>query len=59
MDAGAIQGPKVISSKEVEARAVLAALEKVWKNGFDRLRILMDAQEVVYALKGCIDWSIN
>ena len=52
VDAGAIQGPKVVSSKEVEARAVLATLEKAWKNGFDRLRILTDTQEVVYALKG-------
>ena len=59
VDAGAIQGPKVVSSKEAEARAVLATLEKASKNGFDRLCTLTDAQEVVYALKGGLDWSIN
>ena len=59
VDAGAIQGPKVISSKETEVKAVLTTLEKAWKNGFYRLRVLTDAQEVVYALKGGLDWSIN
>ena len=54
VDGGAIQRPKVVSSKEAEARAVLVALEKAWKNGFNRLRILTDAQEVVYALKGAL-----
>lgn len=59
MDAGAIQGVKVVSSKEVEVRAVLDVLEKVWKNGFGRLRVLLDAQEVIHALKGGFDWSIK
>ena len=45
VDVGAIQGTKVVSSKEAEARIVLATLEKAWNNGFDRLRVLTDAQE--------------
>eukprot|EP00268_Persea_americana_P008985 TRINITY_DN13535_c0_g1_i2.p1 TRINITY_DN13535_c0_g1~~TRINITY_DN13535_c0_g1_i2.p1 ORF type:complete len:141 (-),score=17.62 TRINITY_DN13535_c0_g1_i2:1004-1426(-) len=59
VDVDAIKRPKVVSSEEAEAREVLAALGKAWKNGFDRLRILMDAQEVVFALKRGLDWSIN
>ena len=35
VDTGAIQGPKVVSSKEAEARTVLAALKKARKNGLD------------------------
>lgn len=43
VDVGAIQGPKVTSSKEAETRAVLSALEKAKKNGFERIRVLTDA----------------
>ena len=56
---GAIQGLKIDSAKEAEAKAILAALDKVRKNGFVRLRILMDEKEVVQGLNGEYDWSIN
>lgn len=59
MDAGAIQGPKVISTKEPKARAVFARLDNAGKNDFLRLRILMDDKEVVQALKVKYEWSIN
>lgn len=59
VDAGAIQRPKVTSSKEAETRAVLAALKKIRKNDFERVCILTDAKEAVQALKGNGDWSIN
>ena len=39
-------------------RSVLTALEMARKNGFGRLGVLLDAQEVVHALKGGFDWSI-
>lgn len=39
-------------SKEVEARAVLAALEKAMKNDYDKVQVLLDVKEVVHALKG-------
>lgn len=59
VDASAIQGPKVASSKEAETRAVLATWEKARSNGFVRARVFTNYREVVQALKGDIDWSIN
>lgn len=59
VDAGAIQGPKVTTSKKAEMRASLAALEKAKEIGFERVRVLMDAKEVVQDLKCDRDWSIN
>ena len=38
---------------------VLAALKKAWKNGFIGFHVLTDTQEVIYALNGGLDWSIN
>lgn len=34
-------------------------MDNAGKNGFVRLRILMDTKEVVQAMKGEYDWSIN
>lgn len=59
MDAGAIQGLKVASSKETEAMAVLIALEKVRGTDFDRVHVLVDAKKVMQALKRDQDRSIN
>ena len=50
VDAGAIQGPKVSTLKEVEAKAVLVALEKARRQCFDTARVLTDAKEVVQVL---------
>lgn len=59
MDAGAIEGPEVISAKEAKVREVLAAMKKTGKKGFVTLHILMDAKEVMQVLKGDYNWSIN
>ena len=59
MDAGAIEEPKVASSKKAEARVVLAASAQERRNDFDKDHIFMDTKEVVQALKGDRDWSIN
>ena len=41
-------------------RTVLLALDKARRNGFDRAHVLMDDfKEVVQAMKGERDWSIN
>lgn len=59
MDATATQGYKIASSKNAEVRAVLNELEKARKSGFDRLHVVLNAQEVVLALKGNYDCSID
>lgn len=42
VDVGSIQGPKVVYSKEAEARwSILFALENAWKNSFVRLQSLV------------------
>ena len=48
-NAGAIQRPKVASSKEAEERVVIATLEKARKFGVARICVLLDAKEVVLA----------
>ena len=57
--AGAIQGPKVFSSKEAEARAILLDFLKVTERGFSKACILSDAREVVQAINEAHDWTIN
>lgn len=59
VDAGTVQGPKVSSLKEVEAREVLVVLVKAGRKCFDKARILTDAKEVVQALKVDSNWCIN
>ncbi|XXG53836.1 hypothetical protein AAC387_Pa03g1865 [Persea americana] len=59
VDAGAIQGPEVASPKEAKVRAILIALKKARKNGFDKVCVLIDAKEVVHVLKGDRNWSIS
>ena len=59
VDAGAWNGLKVASSKEAESRAVPAAIKEAIENGFARVHVLLDAKEVVQAIKGNFDWSIN
>ena len=57
--AGAIQGPYVFFSKEAEVRAILIALIKVKERGFLKACILSDAKEVVQAINGVYDRTIN
>lgn len=47
MCAGALQGSKVLSSKEAEARVALLALMKARERGFGRACVFLDAKEVV------------
>lgn len=47
------------SSKEAEERAVLTTLERAMANDFDRVYMSMDRKEVLQALKGDQDQSIN
>lgn len=53
------KGLEVASSKETEAMAILTGLEKARATDFDRVHMLMDAKEVVQALKRDQDWSIG
>lgn len=50
--AEAKQGPKILSSKETEMRAVLFALSKYKDIGLSKVVILMDTREVMLALNG-------
>ena len=47
VDAGDWNGPKVTSSKEAKARAVLAAIKRAIEKGFTWVHVLLNAKEVV------------
>ena len=56
---GASKGPRVISAKEAETRALHFALNAIKDCIFSRVRVHMDALEVVRSIKGSKDWSIQ
>ncbi|XXG66341.1 hypothetical protein AAC387_Pa05g3844 [Persea americana] len=57
--AGFVDGPKVNSTKEAEARAILHALKEATLQGFSKIQLLSDAYEVIIAISGLIYWSIH
>eukprot|EP00268_Persea_americana_P067154 TRINITY_DN9206_c0_g1_i1.p1 TRINITY_DN9206_c0_g1~~TRINITY_DN9206_c0_g1_i1.p1 ORF type:complete len:131 (+),score=6.51 TRINITY_DN9206_c0_g1_i1:83-475(+) len=57
--ARASKGPKVISAKEAETRALLFALNAIKDCRFSRVRVHMDALKVVKSIKGSKYWSIQ
>ena len=59
VDVGAWDGPKVASCKKTEAMAVLTGIKRPIENGFVRVHVWLDAKEMVQAIKGNFDWSIN
>lgn len=40
-------------------RAVLTHIKKAIENGFTGVHVVLDAREVIQAIKGNFDWSIN
>ena len=59
MVAGTSKGLRVISAKEYETRALLFVLNAIKDCRFSRVRVHMDALEVVKSIKGSKDWSIQ
>ena len=51
--------PKLISSKEGEARAILFALKEDSSRGFLKVVLFLDAKEMVDTINGQMDWTIN
>lgn len=52
MVVGSLDGSKVSSSKEVEARVILVALSEAKMRGFPKAHLISDALEVVRAING-------
>ena len=54
-----MEGLKVSSPKEGEMRAILVSLLEAKEWGFNKILVLLNAIEIVWAIKGTSDWSIN
>lgn len=59
LGAGASKGLKLFSPKKGKARVMLLVVMKAEKKGFSKIHILSITIEVINAINGNMDWSIN
>ncbi|XXG86447.1 hypothetical protein AAC387_Pa11g1342 [Persea americana] len=57
--AGFVDGFKINTPKEAEARAILHMLKEATSQGFSKIQLLSNACEGILAINGLMDWSIH